>query len=163
LTRIIFDFAGRTTDVSISGSVSWDRFITPTIIKTFYWLVTADRAVRLSGYFRRLSAMAISPFVGFIQLLSAIAGVVVAWCFRASARIHPDRVPHQRAPPARSATGAGALTICRLSNKLTVILRCALLRASKDDPLALTTSFEARPRGSPPQDDGRARCSIPNY
>ena len=35
----------------------------------------------LSGIFSGLSAMAISPFVGFIQILSAIAGVVVGVVF----------------------------------------------------------------------------------
>ena len=45
----------------------WDRFITPTIIKTFYWLVIALIALfGLSGIFSGLAAMAISPFGGFI-------------------------------------------------------------------------------------------------
>ena len=54
----------------------WDRFITPTIIKTFYWLV-----IGLIGVFSSLAAMAISPFGGFILLLSSIAGVVVGVVF----------------------------------------------------------------------------------
>ena len=56
----------------------WDRFITPTIIKTFYWLVIALIALSgISGIFSGLAAMAISPFAGFIVLLSSIAGVIV--------------------------------------------------------------------------------------
>jgi predicted membrane metal-binding protein len=56
----------------------WDRFITPTIIKTFYWLVIALIALfGISGIFSGLAAMAISPFGGFIVLLSSIASVVV--------------------------------------------------------------------------------------
>ena len=56
----------------------WDRFITPTIIKTFYWLVIALITLfGISGIFSGLAAMAISPFGGFILLLSSIAGVVV--------------------------------------------------------------------------------------
>ena len=56
----------------------WDRFITPTIIKTFYWLVIGLIVLfGLSGIFSALAAMAISPFGGFIMLLSSIAGVVV--------------------------------------------------------------------------------------
>jgi small-conductance mechanosensitive channel len=56
----------------------WDRFITPTIIKTFYWLVTALICLMgLSGIFSGLAAMAISPFGGFIVVLSWIVGVVV--------------------------------------------------------------------------------------
>ena len=60
----------------------WDRFITPTVIKTFYWLVIALIGLSgISGIFSALSAMAISPFGGFIQLLSSVAGVVVGIVF----------------------------------------------------------------------------------
>src|SRR3981189_2314113 len=60
----------------------WDRFITPTIIKTFYWLVIALICLfGISGIFTGLSAMAISPFGGFIVLLSSIASVVVGIVF----------------------------------------------------------------------------------
>ena len=60
----------------------WDRFITPTIIKTFYWLVIGLIVLfGLSGIFSALAAMAISPFGGFILLLSSSAGVVVGVVF----------------------------------------------------------------------------------
>ena len=60
----------------------WDRFITPTIIKTFYWLVIVlVMLVGLAGIFSGLAAMAISPFGGFIALLSSIAGVIVGIMF----------------------------------------------------------------------------------
>jgi ABC-type sugar transport system permease subunit len=60
----------------------WDRFITPTIIKTFYWLVIGLIVLfGLSGIFASLGEMAISPFAGFIRLLSAIASVVVGVVF----------------------------------------------------------------------------------
>jgi predicted membrane metal-binding protein len=60
----------------------WDRFITPTIIKTFYWLVIALIVLfGLSGIFSGLAAMAISPFGGFILLLSSIASVIVGVVF----------------------------------------------------------------------------------
>jgi hypothetical protein len=60
----------------------WDRFITPTIIKTFYWLVIALIVLfGISGIFSGLSMMAISPFGGFIVLLSAIASVIVGVIF----------------------------------------------------------------------------------
>jgi hypothetical protein len=60
----------------------WDRFITPTIIRTFYWLVIALITLfGISGIFSGLAAMAISPFGGFILLLSSIAGVVVGIVF----------------------------------------------------------------------------------
>jgi predicted membrane metal-binding protein len=60
----------------------WDRFITPTIIKTFYWLVIALICVEgVSGIFSGLAAMAVSPFGGFLMLLTSIAGVVVGIVF----------------------------------------------------------------------------------
>src|SRR3954466_9102631 len=60
----------------------WDRFITPTIIKTFYWLVIGLIVLfGISGIFAGLGEMAISPFGGFIRLLSASASVVVGVVF----------------------------------------------------------------------------------
>jgi predicted membrane metal-binding protein len=60
----------------------WDRFITPTIIKTFYWLVVALVSLAgLSGIFSGLAAMAISPFGGFLVLLSSIIGAAVGIVF----------------------------------------------------------------------------------
>ena len=60
----------------------WDRFITPTIIKTFYWLVIALIILfGISGIFSGLAAMAISPFGGVILVLSSIAGVGVGIVF----------------------------------------------------------------------------------
>ena len=60
----------------------WDRFITPTIIKTFYWLVIGLIVLfGISGVFSSLAAMAVSPFGGFILLLSSIASVIVGVIF----------------------------------------------------------------------------------
>jgi hypothetical protein len=60
----------------------WDRFITPTIIKTFYWLVIVLIVLfGISGIFSALADMAISPFGGFIRLLSSIASVIVGVIF----------------------------------------------------------------------------------
>lgn len=60
----------------------WDRFITPTIIKTFYWLVIALMVLfGISGVFSGLAAMAVSPFGGFIVVLSSIASIVVGIVF----------------------------------------------------------------------------------
>ena len=60
----------------------WDRFITPSIIKTFYALVIALICLfGLSGVFSGLATMAISPFGGFLVLLSSLASVVVGIVF----------------------------------------------------------------------------------
>lgn len=62
--------------------LQWDRFITPTIIKTFYWLVIALVVLGgISGIFTGLLQMAISPFGGFITVLMAIAGVIAGVIF----------------------------------------------------------------------------------
>ena len=60
----------------------WDRFITPTIIKSFYWLVIVLIVLfGISGVFSGLTLMAISPFGGFVMLLSALAGILVGVMF----------------------------------------------------------------------------------
>jgi hypothetical protein len=80
-----FDQSGGRPMFDFKDLFQWDRFITPTIIKTFYWLVIGLIVLfGIAGVFEGLSKMAISPFGGFIVLLSAIASVVVAWCSRAS-------------------------------------------------------------------------------
>ncbi len=60
----------------------WDRFITPTIIKSFYWLVIVLIFLfGISGVFSALTLMAISPFGGFVALLAALAGTMVGIIF----------------------------------------------------------------------------------
>jgi hypothetical protein len=66
----------------INDLFQWDRFITPTIIKTFYWLVIVLMALfALSGISSGLAMMAISPFAGFIVILSSLAGLLVGIVF----------------------------------------------------------------------------------
>jgi hypothetical protein len=80
--RIIFESPGEPPMFDFQDLFQWDRFITPTIIKTFYWLVIGLIILfGISGIFSGLAAMAISPFGGFILLLSSIAGVVVGIVF----------------------------------------------------------------------------------
>ena len=60
----------------------WDRFITPGIIKTFYWLVIGLVILfGISGIFSGLAAMAVSPFAGVIVVLYSLAGIVVGIIF----------------------------------------------------------------------------------
>jgi hypothetical protein len=74
----LFALPGEPPMLDFQDLFQWDRFITPTIIKTFYWLVISLIVLfGISGIFSGLAAMAISPFGGFILLLSSIAGVVV--------------------------------------------------------------------------------------
>jgi predicted membrane metal-binding protein len=66
----------------IRGLFQWDRFITPTIIKVFYWLVIVLIVLSgLSGIFAGLASMAVSPFSGFITILLNVAGVLVGIVF----------------------------------------------------------------------------------
>jgi hypothetical protein len=77
-----FDSPGGRWMFEFRDLFQWDRFITPTIIKTFYWLAIALMILfGISGIFSGLAAMAISPFGGFIVVLSSIASVVVGIVF----------------------------------------------------------------------------------
>ena len=68
--------------INIRDLSQWDRFITPTIIKTFYWLVIALVILGgISGIFGGLLQMAVSPFAGFIMVLMALAGIVAGVVF----------------------------------------------------------------------------------
>ena len=60
----------------------WDRFITPTIIKIFYWLAIVLAVLYgLSGIFAGLATMAVNPFGGFVIVLASIAGVLAGIIF----------------------------------------------------------------------------------
>ena len=60
----------------------WDRFITPTIIKTVYWFVIILICLSgLSNVFSALALMAVSPFAGFITILSSLMAVIVGIVF----------------------------------------------------------------------------------
>ena len=60
----------------------WERFITPSIIKLFYWLCVAIAILGgLSGVISSFRLMAYSPIAGFIMALLCIAGMVVGVVF----------------------------------------------------------------------------------
>jgi hypothetical protein len=61
----------------------WERFVTPTVIKVFYWLaVVISVLLGFAGAMSSLTTMAYNPFVGMIFLivsvLGACMGVIVA-------------------------------------------------------------------------------------
>ncbi len=61
----------------------WERFVTPTVIKVFYWLaVVIAVLLGFAGAVSGLTTMAYNPFVGMIflivSLLGACMGVIVA-------------------------------------------------------------------------------------
>ncbi len=61
----------------------WERFITPSIIKVFYWLAVGMSILfGLSGVFSGLTLMLVSPLGGLflvvVSLIGVLIGVIVA-------------------------------------------------------------------------------------
>jgi uncharacterized protein DUF4282 len=61
----------------------WERFITPSIIKIFYWLaVGLTLLAGLSGVISGVGLLLYSPIAGFItvlvSILATLAGVIIA-------------------------------------------------------------------------------------
>ena len=53
----------------------WERFVTPTVIKVFYWLaVVISVLLGLAGAVSSLGTMAFNPFVGMIFLITSLLG-----------------------------------------------------------------------------------------
>jgi hypothetical protein len=68
--------------LNFSDLFQWERFITPSIIRLFYWLVLGITVLfGLSGVFSALGTMVVSPGVGFVMLLASLLGVVVGVVF----------------------------------------------------------------------------------
>jgi hypothetical protein len=60
----------------------WERFITPSIIKLFYWLAVAITVLTgLYGVISSFRVMAYSPIAGLIMALICVAAVLVGVIF----------------------------------------------------------------------------------
>jgi Domain of unknown function (DUF4282) len=60
----------------------WERFITPSIIKLFYWLCVAIAILGgLSGVISSFRVMAYSPIAGFIMAIMCVVAVLVGVIF----------------------------------------------------------------------------------
>ncbi len=56
----------------------WERFVTPTVIKVFYWLaVVISILLGFAGVVSGLTTMAYNPFVGLIFLIISVLGAVM--------------------------------------------------------------------------------------
>lgn len=67
---------------SFSDLFQWERFITPSIIKIFYWLAVALTVLLgLSGMISGLAMMVMSPFGGLITILASFAVVLIGIIF----------------------------------------------------------------------------------
>jgi hypothetical protein len=61
----------------------WERFVTPTVIKVFYWLaIVLFVLIGMAGAMAALRDMAFNPFVGLVyliaSLLGAFMGIIIA-------------------------------------------------------------------------------------
>ncbi|HYS50005.1 MAG TPA: DUF4282 domain-containing protein [Xanthobacteraceae bacterium] len=66
----------------IADLFQWDRFITPSIIKLFYWLaVMITVLLGLSGMISSLGVMAYSPIAGLIMEFVCLAAILVGVVF----------------------------------------------------------------------------------
>ena len=62
----------------LSDLFQWERFVTPTVIKIFYWLaVVISILLGFAGAVSSLTTMAYNPFVGMIFLIVSVLGAVM--------------------------------------------------------------------------------------
>jgi hypothetical protein len=67
--------AGEPGMFGISELFQWERFVTPTVIKVFYWLaVVISVLLGVAGAVSALTTMAYNPFVGMIFLIASLLG-----------------------------------------------------------------------------------------
>jgi hypothetical protein len=67
---------------AFSDLFQWERFITPQIIKIFYWLAVAVSVLAgLSGVGSGLAMMFVNPFAGLIAVLISVITVVIGVIF----------------------------------------------------------------------------------
>jgi hypothetical protein len=62
----------------IGDLFQWERFVTPGVIKVFYWLaVVISILLGAAGAVSSLATMAFNPFVGMIFLISSLLGAAM--------------------------------------------------------------------------------------
>jgi hypothetical protein len=67
---------------SFNDLFQWERFITPSIIKIFYWLAVGITVLfGLSGVLSALGTMTVSPLFGIVMLVGSLLGVVIGVVF----------------------------------------------------------------------------------
>ena len=66
----------------IGDLFQWERFITPSIIKLFYWLIVVLVILAgLSGLVTALGTMTINPIAGAFAAVASFAGMLVGILF----------------------------------------------------------------------------------
>lgn len=67
---------------SLGDLFQWDRFITPSIIKVFYWLAVALAVLfGLSGVVSGLALLPVSLVGGLITVVASLAGILIGIIF----------------------------------------------------------------------------------
>jgi hypothetical protein len=67
---------------SFGDLFQWERFVTPSIIKLFFWLAVGIIVLSgLSGLGSALAMMRTSPGVGVMMLLASLLGVAIGIIF----------------------------------------------------------------------------------
>ncbi len=85
----------------------WERFITPSIIKIFYWLtVIIALLFGLSGFLTGIKLLAVNPIAGLFTIITSFFGIFVGViCARIAAEFilivfriseHLGAIRHQR-------------------------------------------------------------------
>jgi Domain of unknown function (DUF4282) len=73
---------GRTWMFDLRDLFQWERFITPSIIKIFYWLAVGISALLgLSGILTGFTLMAIHPLGGVFWIIASLIGLVIGVVF----------------------------------------------------------------------------------
>jgi hypothetical protein len=63
----------------IGDLFQWERFVTPVVIKVFYWLaVVIALLVGIVGAVTAIDTMAFNPFVGMMFLIVSLLGICMA-------------------------------------------------------------------------------------
>jgi hypothetical protein len=100
----------------INDLFQWERFVTPTVIKVFYWLaVIVFVLLGIAGAVSSLRTMAFNPFIGLIclivSLIGAFMGVILARIVSETVLIifrineHLGAIRNQGAAPRNQETG----------------------------------------------------------
>jgi hypothetical protein len=60
----------------------WERFITPAIVRTFYWLLLIAAVLfGFAGMISALGAMAVNPVAGLLMLIASFIGMLAGIVF----------------------------------------------------------------------------------
>ena len=68
--------------LSLNDLFQWERFVTPSIIKLFFWLAVGIIVLSgLSGIASAFGTMAASPGFGVLQILGSLLGMLIGVVF----------------------------------------------------------------------------------